>query len=70
LVKHEKKGCFLSPILFNIYIEEFFRSNRGSGEVVKVRERWIKAARFADDQKMMVRSQKNLQTMMDAPSTI
>src|SRR6218665_4090086 len=50
----------------NIYIEELVREaveDLEEGE--KVGGRWIKALRFADDQAMVAKSQKGLQTMMD-----
>lgn len=54
-----RQGCPLSPLLFNIYIEELVREaveNLVAG--IKVGERWIKVMRFADDQAMLARSQE------------
>src|SRR6218665_1183429 len=61
-----RQGCPLSPLLFNIYIEELVREAvEDLEEGIKVGRRWIKALRFADDQAMVAKSQKGLQTMME-----
>src|SRR6218665_887008 len=61
-----RQGCQLSPLLFNIYIGELAREAvEDLEEGKKVGGRWIKALRFADDQAMVAKSQKGLQTMMD-----
>src|SRR6218665_2014621 len=59
-------GMPLSPLLFNIYIEELVREAlEDLEEGIKVGGRWIKALRFADDQAMVAKSQIGLQAMMD-----
>ena len=61
-----RQGCPLSPLLFNIYIEEIIKEAlEDLEEGIKVGGRWIRALRFADDQAMMAGSQEGLQTMMD-----
>src|SRR5688572_26839360 len=66
-----RQGCPLSPILFNIYIEEIIRETlEDMEEGIKVGGRMVKALRFADDQAMMASSQEGLQRMMDRLNTI
>ena len=61
-----RQGCPLSPILFNIYIEELVREAMEEvKEGIKVGGRLTKALRFADDQAMLAGSQNGLQKMMD-----
>ena len=65
-----RQGCPLSPLLFNIYIEELVRETvEDMEEGIKVGGKWIKALRFADDQAMLARNQKGLQEMMDRLNT-
>src|ERR1700733_8676094 len=62
-----RQGCPLSPILFNIYIEEIVREALEEvNEGIKVGERQIKALIFADDQAMLAGGQEGLQKIMDS----
>ena len=55
------QGCPLSPILFNIYIEEMMReAMEEMPEGMKVGGQLTNALRFADDQAMIAASQKGL----------
>src|SRR6218665_2381823 len=66
-----RQGCPLSPILFNIYIEEMMReAMEEMPEGIKVGGQLTNALRFADDQAMIAASQKGLQRMMDRLNTI
>ena len=61
-----RQGCPLSPLLFNIYIEELIQeAMEGTVEGIKVGGRLINALRFADDQAMLAATQKGLQRLMN-----
>jgi len=61
-----RQGCSLSPLLFNIYIEELIREAlENTEEGIKVGGKTVKAMRFADDQAMLAGSECDLQRMMD-----
>lgn len=61
-----RQGCPLSPILFNLYIEELIREAlQDTEEGIKVGGKMIKALRFADDQAMLANKEEHLQHIMD-----
>ena len=61
-----RQGCPLSPILFNLYIEELIREAlQDTEEGIKVGGKMVKALRFADDQAMLANKEEHLQHIMD-----
>ena len=61
-----RQGCPLSPLLFNIYIEEIVReAMEKTSDGVKVGGTLVQAVRFADDQAMVSSTNAGLQRMMD-----
>lgn len=53
-----RQGCSLSPILFNINIEEIVREALEEvNEGIKMGGKLVKALKFADDQAMLANSQ-------------
>ena len=64
--KAVRQGCPLSPLLFNIYIEEIVREAMEKvTDGVKVGGTLVQAVRFADDQAMVSSTNAGLQRMMD-----
>ena len=64
-----RQGCLLSPLLFSIYAEMMMiESMEDVEEGVRVREKLLKDVKFADDQGMVARTEKGLQTIMDSLS--
>ena len=56
-----RQGCPLSPLLFNIYIEELVReAMEKTQQGITVGGKIVKAVRFADDQAMVAATQKGL----------
>ena len=65
-----RQGCPLSPLLFNIYIEEIVREAMEKvTDGVKVGGTLVQAVRFADDQAMVSSTNAGLQRMMDVLNT-
>ena len=64
--KGVRRGCILSPCLFNFYAEHIMR-NAGLGEAqagIKVAGRNINNLRYADDTTLMAESKKELKSFL------
>jgi len=62
-----RQGCPLSPMLFNIYIQEVLNETLDNvADGVVTGGRLVQAIRFADDQAMMGSSEEGLQRTMEA----
>jgi Reverse transcriptase (RNA-dependent DNA polymerase) len=56
-----RQGCCLSPILFNIYLEEMVREIEMNMKGVKIGGRKVSCVRFADDMAVLAEDPKNLE---------
>ena len=66
LVPNRKKGCILSPYLFNFYAEYIMR-NAGLEEAqagIKIARRNINNLRHADETTLMVESEEELKSLL------
>jgi len=62
-----RQGCPLSPLLFNIYIQEVLNETLDNvADGVVTGGRLVQAIRFADDQAMMASLEEGLQGIMEA----
>ena len=60
------QGYCLSPLLFNLYVEEMMlEAMEGIEEGIKIGGKLLKDVRFADDQAMAASSEEGLQKIMD-----
>ena len=66
-LEEESQGCPLSPLLFNIYIQQLIMEAMENVEDgVKVGGQLVNAIRFADDQAMVASTNAGLQRIMDS----
>src|ERR1700743_2296088 len=61
-----RQGCCVSRLLFTIYADALMtQAMKGTEEGVIVGGKMVKDIRFADDQGMVVSSERGLQSIMD-----
>jgi len=61
-----KQGCLLSPLLFNIYINDLAVALKGLGKGVKTGEDIISVLLYADDLVLLAETESDLQLLLDA----
>ena len=63
-----KQGCFLSPTLFGIYLEDFvrvFMMHHEMLDIPKISEQWVPVLSYADDLALVATSARDLQSQLD-----
>ena len=60
-----RQGCCMSPILFNLYVEYLMKEALAEFEDFKIEGRIIDKVRFADDTAIIVKTQEELQYMVN-----
>ena len=63
-----KQGCSLSPILFNMYINDLCKAIKATGKGVKVGDECVSILLFADDLVLMAENEADLQYFMNVLS--
>lgn len=60
-----KQGCLLSPLLFNMYINDLSSALEGLGKGVRYGEERLSVVFYADDLLIMAENESDLQEMLD-----
>lgn len=62
--KRVRQGCYVSPLLFNIFIESAIKQFKEKTKGVKVNGRQIHSIRFGDDIALIAENERNLSNML------
>ena len=60
-----KQGCSLSPMLFNLYINNLAFKVNALGKRVKIDDKFVSVLLYADDVVLIAESEVNLRALLD-----
>ena len=61
-----KQGCLLSPLLFNMYVNDLVESIKEKSTGVPIGDENVCVLMYADDLVLLARNEKDLQNMLDS----
>lgn len=59
-----RQGCYLSPLLFNVYLEEIFTKGLDGKRGIRIGRKRIECIRFADDVVLVAESERTVNNML------
>ena len=63
-----KQGCTLSPLLFNLYVNDLHKAIADTGKDIMIDDMKISMLMYADDVVLMAESENDLQVMLNSLS--
>ena len=63
-----KQGCTLSPLLFNLYVNDLHKAIADTGKGIMIDDMKISMLMYADDVVLMAESENDLQVMLNSLS--